>query len=88
MPVLPVGENDRLVGTAQTARFTCKRGVRAAMAGGEALAGDAQVAGVCRMPEKRTIEKARKAKRAGKAASTHAGEFVREEVNKDTPNYS
>src|SRR5262245_28822970 len=34
------------------------------------------------MPEKRTIEKARKAKRAGKAASTQAGEFVREEVRK------
>jgi hypothetical protein len=34
------------------------------------------------MPEKRTIEKARKAKRAGKAASTQAGEFVREEVHK------
>jgi hypothetical protein len=34
------------------------------------------------MPEKRTIEKARKAKRAGKAATTQAGEFVREEVHK------
>jgi hypothetical protein len=34
------------------------------------------------MPEKRTIERARKAKRAGKAASTQAGEFVREEVHK------
>jgi hypothetical protein len=34
------------------------------------------------MPEKRTIEKARKAKRAGKAATTQAGEFVREEVRK------
>jgi hypothetical protein len=32
------------------------------------------------MPEKRTIEKARKAKRAGKAPTTQAGEFVREEV--------
>jgi hypothetical protein len=32
------------------------------------------------MPEKRTIEKARKAKRAGKAPSTQAGEFVREEI--------
>ncbi len=32
------------------------------------------------MPEKRTIEKARRAKRAGKAPSTQAGEFVREEV--------
>src|SRR5205809_5898370 len=34
------------------------------------------------MPEKRTIEKARKDKRAGKAPSTQAGEFVREEVRK------
>ncbi len=32
------------------------------------------------MPEKRTVEKARKAKRAGKAPSTQAGEFVREEI--------
>jgi hypothetical protein len=32
------------------------------------------------MPEKRTIEKARRAKRAGKAPTTQAGEFVREEV--------
>jgi hypothetical protein len=34
------------------------------------------------MPEKRTIEKARKAKRAGKAPSTQAGEFVREEIHR------
>jgi Family of unknown function (DUF6496) len=34
------------------------------------------------MPEKRTIEKARKARRAGRAATTQAGEFVREEVHK------
>src|ERR1700739_3891232 len=32
------------------------------------------------MPEKRTVEKARRAKRAGKAPSTQAGEFVREEI--------
>jgi len=32
------------------------------------------------MPEKRTIERARKDKRAGKSASTQAGEFVREEM--------
>lgn len=31
------------------------------------------------MPERRTIERARKAKRQGKAPSTQAGEFVREE---------
>src|ERR1700730_13539029 len=33
------------------------------------------------MPEKQTIERARKDKRAGKAASTQAGEFVREEMD-------
>jgi hypothetical protein len=32
------------------------------------------------MPEKRTVEKAKKAKRQGKSASTQAGEFVREEM--------
>src|SRR2546422_5776209 len=32
------------------------------------------------MPEKETIERARKAKRQGKAPSTQAGEFVREEI--------
>ena len=32
------------------------------------------------MPEKRTIERARRDKREGKAASTQAGEFVREEM--------
>src|SRR5687768_2052003 len=33
------------------------------------------------MPEKQTIERARKAKREGKAPSTQAGEFVREEIH-------
>jgi len=33
------------------------------------------------MPEKQTLERARKDKRAGKAASTQAGEFVREEMD-------
>ena len=33
------------------------------------------------MPEKQTIEKARADKRAGKAASTQAGEFVHEEID-------
>ena len=33
------------------------------------------------MPEKRTIKRARKAKRQGKSASTQAGEFVREEIH-------
>jgi uncharacterized protein DUF6496 len=33
------------------------------------------------MPEKATIERARKAKREGKAPSTQAGEFVREEID-------
>jgi hypothetical protein len=32
------------------------------------------------MPEKKTIERAARAKRAGKAPSTQAGEFVREEI--------
>src|SRR5688500_509382 len=32
------------------------------------------------MPEKKTIERARKDQREGKAASTQAGEFVREEI--------
>ena len=32
------------------------------------------------MPEKAVIERARRAKREGKAASTQAGEFVREEI--------
>ena len=33
------------------------------------------------MPEKRTIERARKDKRQGKSASTQAGEFIREEIH-------
>jgi hypothetical protein len=32
------------------------------------------------MPEKETLRRARKAKREGKAPSTQAGEFVREEI--------
>ena len=32
------------------------------------------------MPEKKTLERARKAKREGKAPTTQAGEFVREEI--------
>ena len=32
------------------------------------------------MPEKRTIERARRARRQGKAPSTQASEFVREEI--------
>ena len=32
------------------------------------------------MPEKETLKRARKAKREGKAPSTQAGEFVREEI--------
>lgn len=34
------------------------------------------------MPLKRTIDKARRDKREGKSASTQAGEFVREEIDK------
>ena len=33
------------------------------------------------MPEKQTVERARRAKHRGKAASTQAGEFVREEIH-------
>src|SRR5688500_1477679 len=33
------------------------------------------------MPEKVTVKRARQAKRAGKAPSTQAGEFVREEIH-------
>ena len=33
------------------------------------------------MPEKKTIKRARTAKRQGKSASTQAGEFVREEIH-------
>jgi Family of unknown function (DUF6496) len=33
------------------------------------------------MPEKQTLERARRAKREGKSASTQAGEFVREEIH-------
>jgi hypothetical protein len=33
------------------------------------------------MPEKRTIQRARRAKRAGKAPTTQAGAFVREEID-------
>ena len=34
------------------------------------------------MPERRTVAKARKDKRAGKASTTQAGEFVHEEIRK------
>lgn len=34
------------------------------------------------MPDKRTIQKARQDKRAGKSASTQAGEFVKAEIDK------
>ena len=33
------------------------------------------------MPEKKTVQRARRAKRQGKSASTQAGEFVREEFH-------
>ena len=33
------------------------------------------------MPERKTIERARKDKREGKSPTTHAGEFVREEIH-------
>src|SRR5437764_9299500 len=34
------------------------------------------------MPERKTVEKARKDRRKGKAPTTQAGEFVREEIDK------
>lgn len=34
------------------------------------------------MPEKRAVEKAKRALRAGKSASTAAGEFIREEMDR------
>jgi Family of unknown function (DUF6496) len=34
------------------------------------------------MPKQKTVEKASRAKRAGKAATTQAGEFVRDEIRK------
>src|SRR5690349_15655841 len=34
------------------------------------------------MPEKRTIQKARRAKKQGKSASSQAGEFVHDEINR------
>jgi hypothetical protein len=34
------------------------------------------------MPKQKTIERARRAKRTGKAATTQAGEFVREEIRR------
>src|SRR5689334_9431272 len=40
-----------------------------------------QVKGEAHMPEKETIERARRDKREGKAASTQAGEFIREEMH-------
>ena len=33
------------------------------------------------MPEKQTLERARRARRSGKAPSTQAGEFVRETID-------
>ena len=33
------------------------------------------------MPEKKTLERARRAKRAGKSPSTQAGAFVKEEID-------
>jgi hypothetical protein len=39
------------------------------------------VSGGVPMPEKATIERSRKAKRAGRAATTQAGPFVREEIH-------
>jgi Family of unknown function (DUF6496) len=46
------------------------------------LAEDNRQSGETIMPDKRTIEKARRDKRAGKSPSTQAGEFVHEEIRK------
>src|SRR5438045_4248453 len=51
----------------------------------DALAGPVRIDPVYRrmtMPEKRTIERARRDKRQGKSPTTQAGEFVREEIHK------
>ena len=37
--------------------------------------------GEAAMPEKKTVERARRARRQGKAPSTQAGEFVKEEIH-------
>jgi hypothetical protein len=42
------------------------------------LASELRILGELHMPEKQTVERARKAERKGKSASTQAGEFVRE----------
>jgi len=44
------------------------------------LVGDERKEESLAMPEKKTIERARRDKREGKSASTQAGEFVREEI--------
>lgn len=56
-------------------QLTLCRGVRGVLRVGTQLAA---IFGV--MPEKRTVARARKAKRRGKAPSTQAGEFVHEEM--------
>jgi hypothetical protein len=45
------------------------------------MGADKNLKGDSAMPEKRTIERAREDARAGKAPSTQAGEFVREEMD-------
>jgi hypothetical protein len=46
------------------------------------LSGDQACVEEMIMPDKRTIERARKDRREGKSASTQAGEFVRDEIDK------
>jgi len=58
----------------------CCRNVRANRAAGVPVAGKAQSEGL-RMPEKETMRRAREDKRSGKAPTTQAGEFVREEMH-------
>src|SRR5713101_6528806 len=56
--------------TRQVTPMLHKNGIKLATGSGEVT-----------MPEKRTVERARKDAREGKAPSTQAGEFVREEMD-------
>lgn len=50
-------------------------------AGDEALVWVRHVHGIRDMPERETLKRSKKTKRQGKAPTTQAGEFVREEVH-------
>src|SRR4030095_3366392 len=55
--------------------------VRARQACGLHDAGECELDEEIRMPDKETLERAKKDKREGKSPSTQAGEFVREEIH-------